>query len=145
MMKIFKADIELEKKLLQHGFILTSSRRSEQSGLKQLSFSKAHAKQVVFNKVCIEFINDHVVEDRRAFLNETEFNMLLLYFQLRTAEEKFLTPQGFKIKKAVKAISALEVKSKGSLKSQQSNIEKTILKKWHSIKSHNEESLIFSL
>ena len=144
-MKIYKPGIELEKKLLQHGLILTHPKMSEQSGMRQFSFTKTHPKQVVFNKVCIEVVYNHVVEDKRAFVNETEFNILLLYFQLRTAEENYLTPQGFKIKKAAKAISLLEIKSEESIKPQHSKIVKAILKKWHFIKWHSAESLISSL
>jgi len=85
-MKTYKADDELERLLLNLGFIETTSKRNQLKKKKSFKLSKHARKEIYFDYINIVVINGMYIEDQKISLTEKELKCLLLFFFLKQSD-----------------------------------------------------------
>lgn len=90
-MKVFKANVELQKILLDKGFIETTSEKNKLKGKKSFKTSKNARKEVYFDYINILILPSG---DFRVEMTEEELKYVILYFNLNSTDFKELVSNG---------------------------------------------------
>lgn len=108
-MKTYQVGDELEKILINQGFIETTSNRDKIKGKKSFKLSKQSKKEIYFDYENIIILNSNQGQDSRMSLKETELKLLLLYFKLKSTDYKeFDEKNKFNFFKAEKRLSSIK-------------------------------------
>lgn len=92
---MYQANSELEKILIKHGFIETTSKSDLFKGKKSFKLSRNSRKEIYFDYINIRIENSFHVMDCKTRLNENELKLVLLYFKLNTEDFKELSTNGY--------------------------------------------------
>lgn len=111
-MKVYQANEELERILLNQGFIETSSEIEKKKGKKRFNLSHNNKREIYFNYINIEIYDSSYRLDSRIKMTEKELRIVLLYFKLSTADFKeFSSTRNLSIEKMEERLASLYMES----------------------------------
>ncbi len=108
-MKTYEANEEIEKILLNQGFIETTSARDKVKGKKSFKISKQSKKEIYFDYNNIIILNSTHGQDNIYSLTKAQLKLLLLYFKLKPTDYKeFDEKDKFNFHKVEKRLNSIE-------------------------------------
>lgn len=131
-MNIFKADENLARVLLNHGFVETTSEIEKKKGKRRFKLSRRSRIFVYFDYEDIKIMKSIKTMDSRYQMSDEELKTFFFYLELSPAYRKEFTSSGiFNFKKMAEGLSRItketsELKEFGLKHSRQKKLEKII-------------------
>jgi hypothetical protein len=111
-MKVYKAGSELERILMNQGFIETSSSDDLNHDRRSFKLIEKGRKFIYIAGNNIEIRSTRFLHDSRTIINEHELKLLILFFKLKTSDlDELIYNDLYNINEAAERLSILQAES----------------------------------